>query len=146
LFTVNSSPALRERMPYVTDEADGRRWTTKRGADLGVANGMGGLGRRYVPGRNERADRMAEMGLYEDGRRGIRRLTNPELRLKDQNRDGVQAEVLYGIAGTTGRLNDPEAGLEVMRIYNEWLAEWRRSSGLPGAAFYVVWRDLCRRP
>jgi len=26
-------------------------------------------------------------------------LTDPELRLKDQERDGVQAEVLYGILG-----------------------------------------------
>src|SRR6185503_1818690 len=31
-------------------------------------------------------------------------------------------EVLYGVLGATGRLNDPEAAVEVMRIYNEWLA------------------------
>src|SRR5499433_2120962 len=61
--------------------------------------------------------------LYEDGKRGIRRLTDPELRLKDQDRDGVQGEVLYGILGTTGRMNDPEAAVEVIRIYNEWLAD-----------------------
>jgi len=34
----------------------------------------------------------------------------------------VQGEVLYGILGTTGRLNDPEAAVEITRIYNEWLA------------------------
>ena len=34
----------------------------------------------------------------------------------------MQAEVLYGVLGATGRLNDPEASVEVMRIYNEWLA------------------------
>jgi uncharacterized protein len=44
--------------------------------------------------------------------------------LRDQDRDGVQAEVLYGILGATGRMNDPEATVEVMRIYNEWLAEF----------------------
>ncbi len=44
--------------------------------------------------------------------------------MKDQDRDGVQAEVLYGVLGATGRLNDPEAAVEVMRIYNEWLAEF----------------------
>jgi predicted TIM-barrel fold metal-dependent hydrolase len=65
---------------------------------------------------------MAETGLYEDGKRGIRRLTDPDLRLRDQDRDGVQAEVLYGILGATGRMRDPEAAAEVMRIYNEWLA------------------------
>ena len=122
LFTAGASPRLRERMPYVTDGPDGPRWTTKKGAGLGLVNGMGSAGRQYVPGKIHRADRMAEMGLYEDGRRGIRRLTDPDLRVKDQDRDGVQAEVLYGVLGATGRLNDPEAAVEVMRIYNDWLA------------------------
>jgi len=67
---------------------------------------------------------MASTGLYADGQRGIRRITDPELRLRDQDRDGVQAEVLYGILGTTWRLNDPEAAVEVMRVYNEWLADF----------------------
>jgi predicted TIM-barrel fold metal-dependent hydrolase len=67
---------------------------------------------------------MASTGLYEDGKKGIRRLTDPELRVKDQDRDGVQGEVLYGILGATGRLNDPEAAIETMRIYNEWLADF----------------------
>jgi predicted TIM-barrel fold metal-dependent hydrolase len=109
-------------MPYVTDGPDGRRWTTKKGANLGLMNGMGSAGRQYVPGKIHRADRMAEMGLYEDGKRGIRRLTEPDLRVKDQDRDGVQAEVLYGVLGATGRLADPEAAVEVMRVYNDWLA------------------------
>jgi predicted TIM-barrel fold metal-dependent hydrolase len=67
---------------------------------------------------------MAETGLYEDGRKGIRRLSDPDLRIKDQDRDGVQAEVLYGILGATSRMNDPEATVEVMRIYNAWLADF----------------------
>src|SRR5439155_226705 len=79
-------------------------------------------GREYVPGQVHRSDRMAATGLDEDGKRGIRRLTDPELRLKDQERDGVQAEVLYGILGATRRLNDAEAAVELVRIYNEWLA------------------------
>ena len=65
---------------------------------------------------------MAATGLYEDGKRGVLRLTDPELRLKDQERDGVQAEVLYGILGATRRLNDAEVAVELVRIYNEWLA------------------------
>ncbi|MBW8055865.1 MAG: amidohydrolase, partial [Nitrospira sp.] len=62
--------------------------------------------------------------LYDDGRRGIRRLTDPDLRIIDQDRDGVQAEVLYGILGASMRLNDPEAAAEMIRIYNEWLADF----------------------
>jgi len=99
-------------MPYVTDGPSGPMWKTKRGANLGHVNGMGSAGRQYTPGKIHRADRMAETGLYEDGKRGIRRLTDPGLRVKDQDRDGVQAEVLYGVLGATGRLNDPEAAVE----------------------------------
>jgi len=99
-------------------------WVTTKGAKLGHACGMGSGGREYVPGRIHRADRMASTGLYEDGKKGIRRLTEPELRIKDQDRDGVQGEVLYGILGATGRMGDPEATVEVMRIYNEWLADF----------------------
>jgi predicted TIM-barrel fold metal-dependent hydrolase len=124
LFTTNSSAAMRDRMPYVVDSPKGPQWTTKKGAKLGLVNGMGSAGREYVPGRIHRSDRMAATGLYDDGKKGIRRLTDPDLRIKDQDRDGVQAEVLYGILGATGRMNDPEATVEVMRIYNEWLADF----------------------
>ncbi len=124
LFVTSASSEWRDRMPYVTEGPKGPVWTTKKGASLGRACGMGSAGREYVPGRIYRSDRMAATGLYEDGKRGIRRVTDPELRLRDQERDGVQGEVLYGVLGTTGRLNDPEAAVEVMRIYNGWLADF----------------------
>jgi uncharacterized protein len=124
LFVTRATADMRDRMPHVIDGPKGKMWMTKKGANLGLVNGMGSAGREYVPGRIHRADRMAETGLYEDGKKGIRRLSDPDLRLRDQDRDGVQAEVLYGILGATGRMNDPEATVEVMRIYNEWLADF----------------------
>jgi predicted TIM-barrel fold metal-dependent hydrolase len=124
LFTSNASAALKERMPYITDTPEGKVWVTKKGARFGFANGMGSAGRKYVPGQIHRSDRMASAGLYSDGEKGIRRLTDPALRLKDQDRDGIQAEVLYGILGAGNRLNDAEAAVEVYRIYNEWLADF----------------------
>ncbi|HUN50038.1 MAG TPA: amidohydrolase family protein [Candidatus Sulfotelmatobacter sp.] len=128
LFTGNAAAALRERMPYVVDGPNGKQWVSRNGAKFGLMNGMGSAGRQYVPGQIHRSDRMASTGLYEDGRNGIRRLTEPELRLKDQDRDGVQAEVIYGILGASMRLNDHEASAEVLRIYNEWLADFCRAS------------------
>lgn len=124
LFTSNASAALKDRMPYVTDGAKGPQWVTKKGSYFGLVNGMGSAGREYVPGQIHRSDRMASTGLYEDGKKGVRRITDPELRLKDQDRDGIQAEVLYGILGASIRLNDPEAATEVISIYNEWLADF----------------------
>jgi len=122
LFTANASRRLRDRMPYVTDGPKGPEWVAHNGARFGLMNGMGSAGREYVPGVIHRSDRMAATGLYEDGKNGIRRLTEPDLRLKDQDRDGVQAEVLFGILGASMRLGDEEAGVEMLRIYNEWLA------------------------
>jgi predicted TIM-barrel fold metal-dependent hydrolase len=124
VFTKNAAPTLRDRMPYVTDGPQGPVWVTKKGANLGLMNGMGSAGRLYVPGVIHRSDRMASTGLYEDGKKGIRRLTDPDLRIKDQDRDGVQAEVLYGILGATSRVNDPEAAVEMLRVYNDWLADF----------------------
>src|SRR5712664_2887894 len=127
LFTANAPSAMKERMPYVVEGAKGPEWVSAKGAKFGLMNGMGSAGREYVPGIIHRSDRMASTGLYDDGKKGIRRLTDPELRLKDQERDGVQAEVLYGVLGSSMRLNDHEAATKMLRIYNQWLAGFCRA-------------------
>ena len=127
LFTANAPAALKDRMPHVAEGRKGMQWVAKNGGKFGLMNGMGSAGRQYVPGEIHRSDRMASTGLYDDGRKGIRRLTDPELRLKDQERDGVQAEVLYGILGSSMRLQDDEAATEMLRIYNLWLAGFCRT-------------------
>ena len=128
LFTANASSQMKERMPYVIEGPKGPEWISRNGAKFGLVNGMGSAGREYVPGIIHRSDRMASTGLYDDGKKGIRRLTDPALRLGDQDRDGVQAEVLYGILGASRRLNDPEAATEVLRIYNEWLDDFCKAA------------------
>ncbi|QQS10817.1 MAG: amidohydrolase [Rhodospirillales bacterium] len=127
LFTANAPAAFKDRMPHVVDAPDGKRWVSANGAQFGLMNGMGSAGRPYEPGVIHRSDRMAATGLYDDGKKGIRRLTEPELRLKDQDRDGVQAEVLYGILGSSMRLNDSEAAVVMLQIYNDWLHDFCRS-------------------
>lgn len=124
LFTKNASAKFKDRMPFVEDGPDGPRWVSRKGAQFGLVNGMGSAGRKYVPGEIHRSDRMASTGLYDDGKKGIRRLTEPDLRLKDQDLDGVSAEVLYGVLGSSGRLNDPEAACEMLSIYNDWLHDF----------------------
>ncbi|MEA2648945.1 MAG: uncharacterized protein QOG61_1380, partial [Candidatus Binataceae bacterium] len=75
LFTANAPGALKDRMPYVVEGRKGLQWVAKNGAKFGLMNGMGSAGREYVPGEIHRSDRMASTGLYDDGRKGIRRLT-----------------------------------------------------------------------
>ena len=69
---------------------------------------------------------MASTGLYDDGKRGVRRVSDPALRLGDQDRDGVQAEIIFGILGAATRLGDHDAATHMMRIYNDWLANFCR--------------------
>jgi uncharacterized protein len=121
LFTANASAALKDRMPYVTDGPDGPFWTCKNGGSFGLLNGVGPAGHKLVPGMNYRVDKMAATGFYEDGQKGRRHPTDPVLRARDMDLDGVQAEVIFGILGAATRLNDPVAANEMFRIYNDWL-------------------------
>ena len=63
-------------------------------------------------------------GLYSDAKQGKTRCNDPHLRLKDMERDGVDAEVIYGILGAASKLNDTEASNEMLRIYNDWLKDF----------------------
>jgi predicted TIM-barrel fold metal-dependent hydrolase len=124
LFTSQARREFKDRMPYVADGPDGPRWTTKAGINMGLVCGVGSTGAKFVPGQNYRVDKMAETGLYEDGRRGVRRPGDPEQRLKDMDRDGVDAEIIFGILGVAARVEDPEAANEMLRIYNDWLKDF----------------------
>jgi uncharacterized protein len=124
LFVSEAPRHLKERMPYVADGPDGPRWVAKNGATFGLVNGVGPSGQKFVPGMHARVDVMAKTGLYDDGKKGIRRVSDPHLRIKDMDRDGVDAEVIYGILGAAGRLNDREAANEMLRIYNDWLVQF----------------------
>ena len=126
LFTSNASPAMKDRMPYVVDGPEGPFWATKTVPSLGFACAVGSVGNKVVPGQNRRVDIMAATGLYEDGRKGIRRPTDPDRRAQDMDRDGVQAEVIFGILGAATRLRDHEAATEMFRIYNDWLLDFCR--------------------
>jgi predicted TIM-barrel fold metal-dependent hydrolase len=126
LFTANATPGMKERMPYVAEGPDGPYWTCKNGTSFGLVNGVGPAGQKFVPGTHHRVDVMASTGLYADGQKGIRRVSDPALRAEDMDRDGVQAEVMYGILGAATRLNDHEAATEMFRIYNDWLVDFCR--------------------
>jgi uncharacterized protein len=124
LFVDNASADFRNRMPFVEDSPEGPRWTTRSGVSLGFACQLGTSGRKYVPGMSSRADKMAAEGLFDDGLRGINRIADPRLRIESQEHDGLEGELLYGILGMSARLRDPEASVEMLRIYNDWLEDF----------------------
>lgn len=129
IFVENAPANLRDRMPRVVERDDGERhWINHAGKSMGLYGGMGSAGRRYEPGVINRADRMAQTGLYADQDRGVMRTTDPRLRIEDQDRDGVSGEVIYGILGAARRADDAEVGAEMGRIYNDFAAEFLKAA------------------
>src|SRR3954452_1949883 len=124
LFTSEAPQELKGRMPFVTDGPRGKEWVASNGASFGLVGGVGSAGQPYIPGTQSRADSMAETGLYEDGKKGLRRPGDPDLRVKELDRDGVDAEVIYGVLAAAAKLNDREAGVEMLRIYNDFIREF----------------------
>ena len=63
---------------------------------------------------------MYDFGFYEGGPHP----STPELRLKDMEIDGIEAEVIYGILGVGLRFEDPRMTSVVYEIYNSWAADF----------------------
>ena len=131
LFTDQSKRELRDRMPFVKDGPDGPTWVTNSGANFGLLNGVGPGGQKLVPGQNRRVDIMAKTGMFEDGKigrpeavRAIQRPSDPQLRVKEMERDGVDAEVIFGILGGASKMQDVEAANHMLEIYNDWLVDF----------------------
>ena len=124
LFTSQATRELKDRMPFVEETDQGKRWMTKAGVQMGVPGAVGSVGAPFVPGQNYRVDKMAETGLYEAGARGERRPGDPHLRIKEMEKDGVDAEIIFGILGVVSRLQDHEAANECLRIYNDFLKDF----------------------
>ena len=124
LFVSEAPNDMKDRMPFVEDGPDGPQWVTKKGANFGLLNGVGPGGAKLVPGQNKRVDIMATTGMFDDGKRGIQRPSDPHLRLKEMEMDGVDAEVIYGILGSASRMKDPEAAIVMFRVYNDWLKDF----------------------
>ena len=124
LFTTEAPSELKERMPFVAERENGKEWVARNGASFGLVAGVGSAGRKYEPGKQHRADRMAETGLYEAGFKGIRRPGDPDLRAKELDRDGVDAEVIYGVLAAAAKLEDAQASAEMLRIYNDFIIDF----------------------
>ena len=59
LFVDHAPAALKDKMPKVVDNPEGKTWVAHNGTNLGLAGGMGSAGRPYIPGQIYRSDRMA---------------------------------------------------------------------------------------
>ncbi len=153
LFVTQGPAHLRDRMPQVVDTDDGKQWIAD-GAYVGWVAGAGvgakaGAWDPYVPGISKRMDRMEAKGFFSDGAKGLLHPTDPDLRIKDQEIDGIAGEVIYGALGLGGgglfefdddgetgsgdtpgakySIHDPEVINAVYEVYNDWVAGFCKS-------------------
>ena len=145
---VDGAPAQwRERMPRVVEIDERLEWwvdgryvaPASRGAKrtwaVRKAKGM------VTPENQARVDRFAATGFYDDAEKGLPHPTTAHLRVKDQQLDSVDAEVMYGLTflgspdvwkpiqgGSSevgkGSTLDPELIGVIYRVYNDWLADF----------------------
>jgi uncharacterized protein len=120
LFVSNAPAKWKEQVPRVVETAEGKHWFAE-GKDLTTLP-FGTLANLEPPERgvSKHTDRMYELGFFD----GAPHPTSPALRIKDQDIDGVNAEVMYGILGTSRLLTDREHLRVVYEIYNTWAADF----------------------
>ena len=127
LFTSNAPAHLADRVPRVVESPTKESkyglyhgvWMAD-GAELGVYGGMGFGFRPPERGISARTDRMWDAGYYDGGPHVI----DPEQRVRDQDLDGIQAELLYGMTGVGIKIKDPDVLTASYRIYNDWIADF----------------------
>ena len=124
LFVAHAPASLRDRMPHVVERDGGQFWIDGDGKQLAQVGGSGHVGTPYVKGQSARFDRMNESGFWDDCARAVWHPTDPALRVAAQDRDGIVGEVIYGVLGVANSIPDPDVSSEVMRAYNDWLAEF----------------------
>ena len=129
MFMQAAPDGIKDKMPHVRETAKGKRWIIE-GEDIARAGGFS----EYVPGQYLHLDRMAEAGFYSGVQEGIYRPAVAELRIEDQDRDQVNAEVIYGILGIAGGgfsgpgFKDPKVTNAIYDVYNEWIADFVKAS------------------
>ena len=119
LWVENAPAKWREQVPQVRETSNGPCWYAE-GKELGVFGGLGFGFDRVQRGYSKHVERMFAVGFYEGGPHP----TTADLRRKDQELDGIDAEVMYGILGIGQRLHDPELIQVVYEIYNTWAADF----------------------
>jgi len=115
-------------VPRVEELEDGCHWFVEA-QDKGMWNGVGPGFLKRTPGSFARIDEMASCGFEWDHRAGARpRPTTPELRLADLDRDGLDAEVVYGCLMINDMIASGERRAWANAIYNDWAADFARKS------------------
>ena len=90
-------------------------------------NGVGPGFLKYAKGTLARIDLMKDLGFEWDYRPGASpRPTTPEMRIADLDRDGLDAEIIYGCLMINEMIADGELRAWCDRRYNDWAVDFAR--------------------
>ena len=112
-FTSRSPTKFKDRVPTVR-EIEGKPIWVGDGAIMGGHRAWMGRG----PMTNHRGKRMQEVGWEPT------HPSDPKLRLKDLDIDGISKEVIYGIRFVEDSIKDPDVIDATYRAYNDFIAEF----------------------
>ena len=112
-FTARTTARLKDKVPKVVN-IDGIPSWVGDGAIMGTYRGW--MGRGELTGH--RGKRMMEAGWEPT------HPSDPKLRVKDMDIDGVEAEVIYGIRFVEDSIKDAEVITATYRAYNDFIAEF----------------------
>jgi predicted TIM-barrel fold metal-dependent hydrolase len=107
-------------VPRVEELEDGCHWFVE-GHDQGMWNGVGPRFLKYERGIFGHIDEMKDSGFTWDSRPGAQpRPTTPTLRLADLDRDGVDAEIIYGCLMINELIESAGLRAWTNQVYNDW--------------------------
>jgi predicted TIM-barrel fold metal-dependent hydrolase len=113
-------------VPRVEELEDGLHWFVEA-QDKGMWNGVGPGFLKYQKGMFGHIDEMKDLGFEWDNSRGAQpRPTTPELRLADLDRDGLDAEIVYGCLMINEMIANGEQRAWADRIYNDWAVDFAK--------------------
>lgn len=113
-YTAHIDPAWRDRAPHVTHDDDK--------GDLFVAEGMRPIKMGLVAAAGKEAHEIKANGTFDDMHRSGWDAT---VRLADQERDGVSAEILYPTVGMLlCNLPDLDYKRACFEAYNRWIVDY----------------------
>ena len=128
LWSSQAPTAWKTLVPRVEERDDGMHWIVED-KDMGMWNGVGPGFSKYTPGVLGHIDEMKEYGFEWDNSLNAQpRPTTPKLRLEDLDRDGLDAEIIYGCLRVNDLIPDGERRAWAYRMYNDWVANFAKES------------------
>lgn len=112
-FVSRVPPKWKHRVPHVENVAGKPMWV---GDGVVMGGHMAWMGRQTMT--NHRGKRMLEAGWEPT------HPSDPKLRVKDLDLDGIAAEVIYGVRFVEDSIKDSEVVNFTYRAYNDFIAEF----------------------